>query len=262
VTSTSGTAASRYAYIPKVDGPHGRLGLLWIVAAGLACVAGTLGVGLLFTAVAAVAALQTSVAWHRAGHDDDRLVAGGAAALVGLASIAGTALAGVAMVVGVVVSVVAAATAGTAGRRVDPVLVRSGLTIRTWLLPALAAVSVTAIARQDLGAFVILLVLVSGYEVGDYLVGTGASGMVEGPIAGIAAVLVLTFTEAVFQLGPFDARAAWVFGGLVAALAPLGAPLASLLAPAADARLPALRRLDAWLVLAPVWCWLLWDYLS
>jgi len=134
--------------------------------------------------------------------------------------------------------------------------------VRTWLLPALAAVSVVAIAREDLGAFVILLVLVSAYEAGDYLVGTGAGGVVEGPIAGMAAVLVLTFTEAVFQLGPFDARAAWVFGGLVAVLAPLGAPVASALAPAADARVPALRRLDAWLVVAPVWCWLLWDYLT
>ena len=78
----------------------------------------------------------------------------------------------------------------------------------------------------------------------------------------MAAVLVLTFTEAVFQLGPFDARAAWVFGGLVAVLAPLGAPLASALAPASTAKVPALRRLDAWLLVAPVWCLLLWDYLS
>ena len=86
--------------------------------------------------------------------------------------------------------------------------------------------------------------------------GTGAGGVVEGPIAGIAAVLVLTFAEAVFQLGPFDARAAWVFGGLVAALAPLGAPLASALAPAADAPCPRaaparrLARARAGLVLA------------
>jgi hypothetical protein len=134
--------------------------------------------------------------------------------------------------------------------------------VRTWALPAVAAASVTAIARADLGAVTILLVLVSGYEVGDYLVGTGAGGLVEGPIAGIVAVLVLTFAEAVFQLGPFDARAAWVFGGLVAALAPLGAPVASWLAPAADARVPALRRLDAWLLVAPLWCWMLWDYLG
>ena len=44
--------------------------------------------GLLFTALAAVAALQTSVAWQRAGHADDRFVAGGAAAVVGLAALA------------------------------------------------------------------------------------------------------------------------------------------------------------------------------
>ncbi len=134
--------------------------------------------------------------------------------------------------------------------------------MRTWALPAVAAASVVAIARVDVAALVILLILVSAYEVGDYLVGTGANGLVEGPIAGMAAVLVLTFTEAVFQLGPFDARAAWVFGGLVAVLAPLGAPLASALAPASTAKVPALRRLDAWLLVAPVWCLLLWDYLS
>ena len=119
-----------------------------------------------------------------------------------------------------------------------------------------------ALARSDIAAVAILLVLVSGFEVGDYLVGTGANGVIEGPIAGMAAVLVLTFVEAVFQLGPFDARSAWVFGAMVAVLAPLGAPLASALAPSADAQVPALRRLDAWLVVAPVWCWMLWDYLG
>jgi hypothetical protein len=259
VTTTSTSSVGRFAYVPKVDGPHGRLGLLWFVVACVSCVGGYVGVGVVFTALAAVAALQTSLAWHRTGRDDDRLVAGGCAALVGLAALAGAAFAGVAILVGVVASVAAAATART---RLDPVVVRAGCTVRTWLLPSLAAASVVAIARQDLGAFVILLVLVSAYEAGDYLVGTGAGGVVEGPVAGIAAVLVLTFTEAVFQLGPFDARAAWVFGGLVAALAPLGAPLASALAPAADASVPALRRLDGWLILAPVWCWLLWDYLT
>ena len=120
-------------------------------------------VGLLFTALAAVAALQTSVAWHRVGHDDDRLVAGGAAALAGLASLAGTSLAGIAILIGVVVSIAAAATAA---ERVDPVLVRAGCTVRTWLFPALAVVSVVAITREDLGAFVILLVLVSALRGG------------------------------------------------------------------------------------------------
>ena len=48
----------------------------------------------------------------------------------------------------------------------------------------------------------------------------------------------------------------------VAALAPLGAPLASALAPSAQAAGPALRRLDAWLVVAPVWGLMLSNYLS
>lgn len=251
--------APRFAYVPRVDGPHGRFGLLWFLVAVVACSLGALPVGLLFAGLAAVAALQTSVAWRQAGHADDRFVAGGAALVVGLAAILGTALAGVAMILGVVASVVAATVAPG---RDEPVVTRAGRTIRTWVLPSVVAVSVVAMARVDVAAVVILLVLISGYEAGDYLVGTGANGMVEGPIAGMAAVFVLTFTEAVFQLGPFDARAAWVFGGLVAVLAPLGAPLASALAPASDAKVPALRRLDAWLLVAPIWCLLLWDYLA
>ena len=245
--------------MPRVDGPHGRLGLLWFVVAVVACSLGTVPTGLLFGGPAAVAALQTSVAWRQAGHGDDRFVAGGAALAVGLAAIVGAGLAGLAMIAGVAVSLFSAVVAPD---RDEPVMARAGRTVRTWALPGLAAASVVAIARVDVAALVILLVLVSGYEVGDYLVGTGANGFVEGPIAGMAAVLVLTFAEAVFQLGPFDARAAWVFGGLVAVLAPLGAPLASALAPAATAKVPALRRLDAWLLVAPVWCLLLWDYLS
>lgn len=258
MTAASTSVVDRLAYVPKVDGPHGRLGLLWFLVAVGACAGGYVGVGLLFAGVAAVAALQTSVAWHLAGHDDDRLVAGGVTVLIGLAALLGTGLAGVAIVAGAVASVVAAARA----ERTQPIAVRAGCTVRTWLLPAVAVVSVVAIAREDIAAFIILLVLVSGYEVGDYLIGTGARGLVEGPIAGMAAVVVLTFAEAVFQLGPFDARAAWVFGGMVAVLAPLGAPVASVLAPSADAKVPALRRLDAWLVLAPLWCWMLWDYLG
>jgi hypothetical protein len=259
---TSSPTVHRYAYVPVVDGPHGRLGVLWFLVAVGAALLGPVAVGLLFAGLAAVAALQTSVAWRKAGFPDDRIVAGATALAVGLAAILGTAAAGAVVVVGVVASVVAAVAAVAAPDRREGVLGRAGRTIRTWLGPAVVAVTVTAIARLDIAAFVILLVLISGYEVGDYLVGTGAEGLVEGPIAGMAAVFVLTFTEAVFQLGPFDARGAWVFGGLVAVLAPLGAPLASAMAPAASAKVPALRRLDAWLLVAPVWCLLLWDYLS
>jgi hypothetical protein len=65
----------------------------------------------------------------------------------------------------------------------------------------------------------------------------------------------------VFQLGPFDNRAAWVFGAVIAVLAPLGSAAASAIAPTARAAGPALRRLDAWLVVAPVWAWMLHNWL-
>ncbi len=249
----------RLAYVPVTDGPHGRLGVLWFLAAIGACALGAAAVGLLFTALAAVAALQTAIAWRRAGLAVDRFVAGAGAAAVGLAALAGIGLSGIALLgfVGVAVGV-----ALRADGRTHAAVSRAGVTVRCGALPALAAASVVFVARTDLGAAIVLLVFISAYEVGDYLVGTGAGGIVEGPVAGIAAVVVFTFAEAVFQLGPFDARGAWVFGGLVAALAPLGSAVASGLAPSAEQAPPALRRLDAWLLVAPAWAWLLWGYLG
>jgi hypothetical protein len=144
------------------------------------------------------------------------------------------------------------------------VVLRSNVAVglRSAILPAIAAGSVVLIGRTDMGALVVLLVLVSAYEVGDYLMGSEANSLFEGPLSGIAAVLVVTFAEAVFQFGPFDSRAGWVFGGLVAVLAPLGAPLASALAPSAALAGPALRRLDVWFVVAPLWGLMLGSYLS
>lgn len=128
--------------------------------------------------------------------------------------------------------------------------------LRCALFPALTVVAVVALAHADMGAFVILLVLVSSYETGDYLMGAEATGVLEGPVSGMAAVIVVTFAVSVLQLGPFETRAVWVMGALVAVLAPLGAILASVLAPSADGAGTALRRLDAWFIVAPAWAWL------
>ena len=138
-TPAAGADTPRYAYVPRVDGPHGRLGIAWFLVAVVACVLGPATVGLLFAGLAAVAALQTSVAWRRAGYADDRFVAGGAAFAVGLAAIAGTALAGLVMIAGAVVSLVAAVVAPD---RDEPVGARAGRTVRTWALPG---------AHRDLG---------------------------------------------------------------------------------------------------------------
>jgi len=242
----------RFAYLPKPDGPHARLGVLWFIAACVACALGTIAVAVLFAVVAAVAAMQTVRTWIDNGRRATPVIGGAAAALVPIAAIGGPFGFGA----GVVLSVALVFVGG--------VMLRSDVIVglRSAMLPAVAAGSVVLIGRTDMGALVVLLILVSAYETGDYLMGSEAGSVFEGPLSGIAAVLVMTFAEAVFQIGPFETRAGWVFGGLVAVLAPLGPPLASALAPTASSAGPALRRIDTWLVVAPVWGLMLINYLS
>lgn len=246
------TLVGRLAYVPKPDGPHARLGVLWFILACGACAIGTVAVAVLFAALAAVSAMQTSRAWVARGRQVNPVIAGIAAAIVPLLALLGPFAFGVGAAVAVGVLIV-----GSAWATSDVVI---GL--RVAVVPALVAGSVVLIGRTDMGALVVLLVLISAYETGDYLMGSEAGSVFEGPLSGIAAVLVLTFAEAVFQLGPFETRAGWVFGALVAVLAPLGPPLASALAPSAQAAGPALRRLDAWIVVAPVWGLMLSNYLG
>ena len=238
--------------MPRPDGPHARLGVVWFIVACAACALGPIAVAALFAGVAAVCAMQSMRAWADLGRSAAPVPAGVAAAVVPIASIFGPVGFGVGVVVAIVVLVVTAPVV-----RSNPVVA-----CRAAILPAVTAGSVVLVGRADMGALVILLVLVSAYETGDYLVGAEAGSVFEGPLSGMAAVLVVTFAEAVFQLGPFETRAAWVFGALVATLAPLGAPLGSALVPSAAAAGPALRRLDAWFLVAPVWALLLINYLS
>jgi hypothetical protein len=49
---------------------------------------------------------------------------------------------------------------------------------------------------------------------------------------------------------------------MVAVFAPLGQVVASLALPTAATWVPALRRLDSYILTAPLWAWTLWSYLS
>lgn len=241
-----------------LEGPRVRLGILWFVLAVAAAVAGSVAVALLFGLVAFAAALQTAAAWRRVRRRPSRLVAGVGALAMPVAATLGIGLAGVAALAFAAAAVVAAVVQPR--RRLHPVAV-AGYTLRCGFFVALAAASAVFLARTDAGALATMVVLVSAFETGDYLVGTGAASPLEGPVAGIAAVLVLTFAVAVFEVPPFESGSAWVFGGFVAVLAPLGRFLAPVLAPSADARVPALRRLDSYLLVTPIWAWMLWQYL-
>jgi hypothetical protein len=107
--------------------------------------------------------------------------------------------------------------------------------------------------RISATAAVGLVLIVAAYEVGDYIVGSGARNAFEGPIAGATAIVVVTFAITVVGLKPFVFPDSFVLAGTAAVLCPAGQLLASLILPKVDAAAGALRRIDSLLILAPVW---------
>ncbi|MSW45034.1 MAG: hypothetical protein F2520_09395 [Actinobacteria bacterium] len=245
--------------MPNSAGREVRFGILWFVGFIVCAFVGPIAVALLIGSLSSVAALQSVAAWKQARSEVDRQVAAVTPLAAALAALVGVGLSGFVLLFGVVAAVVLALAAP---RRRSGVIARAGVTVRCMLLPTITAVAVVSMARTSMSGLLVLLVLVSAYEAGNHLIGTDAGSVFEGPIAGIIAVVVLTFTEATFQFGPFSSHSAWVLGALAAVTAPLGAPLAAAMVPRAQDVGAALRRLDAWLVVAPAWCWVLWNLLG
>lgn len=249
----------RFVLMPQSQGREVRFGIAWFVSFIACAFVGPPAVALLIGALCSVAALQSVMSWKQQHTEVDRPIAAVLPIAAALASLIGVGLAGLVLAFGTVIAIVMAA--GAPGRRVG-VFARAGTTLRCALLPTVVAISVVSMARTSTSALLVLLVLVSAYETGNHLVGTDAGSIFDGPIAGVAAVLVVTFTEATFQFGPFTTHAAWLFGGLVAVGAPLGTPVAAAMVPRAAEVGAALRRLDVWLVVAPLWCWSVWNLLG
>ncbi|QGG93778.1 hypothetical protein [Actinomarinicola tropica] len=250
---------SRFGIVYDIDGPRVRLGVLWFFVA-LGCLyLGIAAVAVLFAAVAALAAAQTATVLRTKWRRPDRAVAAGVAGVVPLAAALGTGLAGAALVVATLVAVGLAVARPQKGS--DP-LVDAGAVVRASLAVGLAAASVVLLYRVDIGAAVTIVLLVSAYEVGDFLVGTGAANQVEGPVSGILLMAVLTAALSVLvPPPPFEGSAIWLFAAVVAVGAPLGQVLASAILPRAGAPARALRRLDSYLVAAPAWLVLMWGEL-
>jgi hypothetical protein len=245
--------------MPNSAGREVRFGILWFLGFIVCAFVGPIAVALLIGSLSSVAALQSVAAWKQARSEVDRQVAAVTPLAAALAALVGVGLSGFVLLFGVVAAVVLALAAP---RRRSGVIARAGVTVRCMLLPTITAIAVVSMARTSMSGLLVLLVLVSAYEAGNHLIGTDAGSVFEGPIAGIIAVVVLTFTEATFQFGPFSSHSAWVLGALAAVTAPLGAPLAAAMVPRARDVGAALRRLDTWFVVAPAWCWVLWNLLG
>lgn len=240
----------RYAVVYDIEGPHVRLGILWFLVAIVALGIGPLPAALVYGGAAALAGAQTARAWRRRRERPNPLVAAGMAGGMALGACLGPGGSGIATLLGTLAAM-AVATGDSASR--ERTLTDAGWTVQCALPVGLAAMSMVLLLRLDLGSAIGLLLLVSAYETGDYIVGSGARNPYEGPAAGICALTVVTFALSTLPVSTLDFGQAWLFGGLVAVLAPLGQLLASAILPAAGSAASGLRRLDSLLLAAPVW---------
>jgi hypothetical protein len=270
----------RYRYVHDVAGPKVRVGVAWFVLVLASCAPGPppWGLATVLAPVAGVAAAQTGRAHLQTRSPRGRssrsllpLVAGVAAAGVAGAAAAGPQPLGGAILLAVAGTIAAAGTglidisesrarkpavdAGGEPARPGPAGTSESVAVavRCWLFVALAVAAPLLLARVEIGRSIVLLFLVAAYDVGDYLVGSASSNAVEGPLAGVIGVVVMTFAAAVVDAPGFEGGWVWVFGLLAAVLCPLGPLVASAILPRAGAFAPALRRLDSWLLVGPVW---------
>jgi hypothetical protein len=114
----------------------------------------------------------------------------------------------------------------------------------------LAAASLVLARHLGLVEPLVLLAMASAYDAGSYLVGSGAAAAGVGAPARAVSLIPVTVGAAVV-LVPRFAAAPFVLGGIVAVLAPLGPPAATILI--GDERASAVRRIDSLLFAGPVW---------
>lgn len=240
----------RYAVVYDTEGPRVRLGMAWFLLAAVAVAIGPLPTAVVYGGAAGIAAAQTARCWRKRRHRPSEAVAAATAALMGAGACLGAGGAGLAVLLGVVGAYVVA-TGDT--RSPNPATVDVGWTLQCALPPGIVALSMVLLARLDQGSAMALLLLASAYETGDYLVGSGARNPYEGPAAGASAIVVLTFIVSTLPISALGFGEAWLFGGIVVLLAPLGQLAASALLPSAKSPASALRRLDSLLLVAPVW---------
>lgn len=245
------TFRARYAVVHDLEGPKVRLGVLWFLTALVALVGGPVPAAVVYGGVAAAAAAQAARAWVPHGGRPSDVMAGAGALAMALGAVLGAGGAGL----GVLVAVGLAFAGAAGGPSPNPRIADIGTTLQCALAPGAAALSVVLIARYDQGSAISLLLLVSAFEVGDFLIGTSAKNPYEGPGAGAAAIVVLTFIVSTLPVTTLSFGEAWALGGATVLLGPLGQFLASWVLPAAAAPAPALRRLDTLLLAAPVWAW-------
>jgi len=252
----------RYGVAYDTQGPRIRIGVLWAASVALALAFRPLrpyGLATLYAVVAGAAALQVVDAWHAVRSGADRWVAALGASTLPMLATLGVGPLGAGLLAMVAASLVAAAIRQD---RQMSLVAAAGHTVLSAGLCGMAAASMVLLADYEIGAVIILAVIVMVYDASDYVVGSGAGNGLEGPIAGGLFIAAVTAVFAVTNAPPFRGPDIWTFAVLAAVTCPAGQILASAMLPSASVRAPALRRLDSWLIVAPAWAGLVGLYLQ
>lgn len=239
----------RFAVPYRTDGPKLTFGVAWFVLLMGAVVTSPVLVALLAATVAGMAGLQTGYAWYPR-HQPTRWWAAAGAFVAGMAGVVGGIGLVIAIVLGVAVS--AAYAVGNPSRSQSTGSLME-VAARSIIPVGVAAASLSALTAIGTGAAIALVVLVSAYEAGDFIVGSGASNPVEGPVSGLIALGAVVFILWVVTPSPFSSSSIVVFGALAGVCCPLGQIAASAILPRGSSWAPALRRLDSYLLVTPLW---------
>lgn len=260
----------RYAVPYRTEGPKLTLGVLWFLSMlGAAWIDGLLTIVPVSLAVT-VAGFQIGHSWltdaAAAGPRDRlaavvnistfRFVSAALALLVALGGWGGAFGLGISVVIAVLLAVLTGAWFGGATSTVAAVDVASFL-VRSSVPVGLAGGALVGVAVTESRAFVVLLVLISAYEAADFLVGTGSSNAVEGPVAGLASVAVAAFALRLIPPEPLTQASLTAFAALTALACVVGQFAGSAVLPRGGAFAPGLRRLDSAMIAAPLWLILL-----
>ncbi len=251
-------ANNRLAVPYPTDGPKvtfGILGFLLLVGAVLlgewveSSAVSTVAVAAVASPVAGLAGLQTGNAWfpNQGATRGWTAAAAYIAAIVGLAGPWGVPIGFLLGLIVLIFYLLLYRGHARSSAELFDVLGRSALPV------GVAVASLAALASVSIGAQLSLILLVSAYEAGDFIVGSGSSNAVEGPLAGLVGLGAMAFLLFLVQPAPFDSTTILLFAVLAGICCPLGQVLASGLLPRGNAWAPALRRLDSYIVAAPVW---------
>lgn len=248
--SVAAAPARTFLARPATDGPVVTLGLAWFVVAVAGVLLGrwaTLG---LWGTIAAFATLQVGRTWSEQPRGEvmpawaPPIAAVLAAACVAAASL-GTALGGVALIALPLLLVVAVTFAGKKPAAASGAVI--GL-----VLSAVPAMAVVLVQREGWQPALFLVAAVSFYDAGYFIGAAESSSRLEGPVTGTIGLLAVTFAASAFETAPFDRVTAWVAGAVLVLACPLGKMLVAAELPSPQSRVPAMRKLDSYLVAAPL----------